>query len=188
MNKLLVLVLSLFVLACQPKTDPNEAPAQQAASAYHDNISLLLTVDQPQNEQAPNFTWYDKEGNKISFKEFSNGKPVLINFWATWCGPCIKETPDLVELNEEFASKGALFLGISADRGDDAMELVVDFAKEYKVPYQVVVDNNGDLQEAFGGLRGYPTTFYIDKNGTIVKKLIGLQSKQRFRDELNAVL
>ena len=112
----------------------------------------------------------------------------MLNFWATWCGPCIKETPDLVELNNEFAPQGALVIGISADLGEDAMELVASFTKEYHMPYQVVIDYQGDLQQAIGGLRGYPTTFFIDKNGIIVKKLIGLQSKGKFTEELKTVL
>ncbi len=179
-----VILLSLSFFACQEQQQPKDSPAGTASSHYNGNVSLLASVNNTANDQAPNFTWYDENGAVVSFAEYSKGKPVVINFWATWCGPCIKETPDLVELNEEFSSKGALFIGISADRGDDAMELVVDFTKEYKVPYQIVVDNNGDLQEAFGGLRGYPTTFYVDKNGKIVKKLVGLQSKQKFSQEL----
>jgi len=138
-------------------------------------------------QAAPNFFWFDKDGKQISFVEFSKGKPVLVNFWATWCGPCVKEMPDLVALNQEYTAKGALVIGISTDRGDDALTLVSEFTKEKNVGYPIVIDN-GDLEEAFGGLRGYPTTFYIDKNGKIVKKMIGAQSKETFAKEFDAIL
>lgn len=181
-----LLLLASVITACQTKNTSN-TPA--SSPAYKGNVSLLVSASTsaPANT-LPNFTWYDAKGKKVSFAEFSKGKPVLVNFWATWCGPCVRETPDLVELHKELASQGALFIGVSADQGDDAMELVTEFTSKYKVPYQIVVDNNGELQKAIGTLRGYPTTFYLDKNGVIVKRLLGLQSKQRFADEFKAIL
>ncbi|MFA6468262.1 MAG: TlpA disulfide reductase family protein [Bacteroidota bacterium] len=189
MKQLYIALLALTLSACQPKTDPQQsAQQQQPAPQYKKNVSLLQTIETAGNNQIPNFSWFDETGKKISFAEYSKGKPVVLNFWATWCGPCIKETPDLVELSKEFEPQGALFIGISADLGDDAMDLVTSFTKEYSVPYQIVIDNQGDLQQAIGGLRGYPTTFYVDKNGAIVKKLVGLQSKERFTQELKSVI
>ncbi len=187
--KILTVILSAFVFAaCSGKSPDDQRQASgTAAPAAQDNIALVASVDAPAGESAPNFTWRDKDGNTVSFAEVTKGKPVLVNFWATWCGPCIKETPDLVELNEEFSAKGAMVIGISADRGDDAFALVSEFTQKFKVTYPIIIDN-GDIEEAFGGLRGYPTTFYIDKQGKIVKKLIGLQSKQKFSDEFNALL
>lgn len=164
---------------------PSTTPATAAASVA--NVSVISSSERSAEGMAPNFTWTDANGVQQSFAEISKGKPVLVNFWATWCGPCVKEIPDLIELNEEFTAKGGLIIGISADRDDDALTLVSDFAKEKKMTYQIVIDN-GDLEEAFGGLRGYPTTFYVDKNGKIVKKLIGLQSKEKFAQEFNAIL
>jgi thiol-disulfide isomerase/thioredoxin len=137
--------------------------------------------------KAPDFTWFDESGKQVSFSEISKGKPVLVNFWATWCAPCVRETPDLVELHNEYTSKGALVIGISTDRDDDALNLVSDFVKEKSVTYPIVIDN-GELEEAFGGLRGYPTTFYIDKDGNIVKKFIGIQTKEKFAGEFDALL
>jgi thiol-disulfide isomerase/thioredoxin len=181
-----LLLLAVTITACQTKNTSNTT---STAPAYKGNVSLLVSASASASaNKLPDFTWYDAKGKKVSFAEFSKGKPVLVNFWATWCGPCVRETPDLVELHKELASQGALFIGVSADQGDDAMELVNEFTAKYKVPYQVVVDNNGELQRAIGNLRGYPTTFYVDKNGTIVKRLLGLQSKQRFADEFKAIL
>ena len=186
MKYFMIAALIAMFVGCEKKQ--TKETSSENTVQYKDNVSTLLSVEKNNVKQAaPNFFWFDKDGKQISFVEFSKGKPVLVNFWATWCGPCIKETPDLVELNKEYSSKGALFIGISADRGDDAMELVSAFTKKFEVTYPNVIDN-GDLEEAFGGLRGYPTTFYIDKNGKIVKKMIGAQSKETFAKEFDAIL
>ena len=187
MKLLIFVTLVLSFSACSSKTEQPQSNTQPSASEYKQNVSLLISNEKASGQQAPNFSWYDSKGNKISFADFSKGKPVLINFWATWCGPCVKEIPDLVALNEEYAAKGALIIGISADRDDDALTLVSDFTTEHHVPYPIIIDN-GDLEEAFGGLRGYPTTFYVDKTGKIVKKFIGLQSKEKFSKEFNTIL
>ncbi len=187
MKQVFVLLLTLGIVGCQQESKPQPSNSQPSSSQYKENVSVITSVEKTDSQQAPDFTWYDHNGKQISFSEFSKGKPVLINFWATWCGPCIAETPDLVALNEEYTAKGALVIGISEDKDADALELVSQFTKEYKVTYPIVVDN-GDLEVAFGGLRGYPTTFIIDKNGKIVKKLLGLQSKEKFTRELNTVL
>lgn len=189
MNTLKVLSLLLFVItltACQPKSEPKKSASSPAG--YKENVSLLVNAGIPSKDRIPDFSWYNDKGKKVSFAEFSKGRPVLINFWATWCGPCVRETPDLVELYHELKSQGVIFIGVSADLGDDAMELVTEFTGKYKVPYQIVIDDKGQLQEALGGLRGYPTTFYIDKNGAIVKKLLGMQPKKRFADEFKSIL
>ncbi|MDP1677516.1 MAG: TlpA disulfide reductase family protein [Bacteroidota bacterium] len=186
MKFLAIAAVAVLLIGCEKKE--TKEPSVETTAQYKENVSILLLTEKNNGEQSPpNFFWYDQNGKKISFAEFSKGKPVLVNFWATWCGPCIHETPDLVALNEEYAPKGALIIGISADRDDDALNLVSAFTKEKNVIYPIVIDN-GDLEEAFGGLRGYPTTFYIDKNGKIVKKMIGAQSKETFAKEFDAIL
>ncbi len=187
MYRLFIALTAISLFACQSKTEQQQTNPQQSSSQYDGNVSLLITNEKGINEQVPDFLWFDQNGSRVSFAEFSKGKPVLINFWATWCGPCVREIPDLISLNEEYAAKGALIIGISADRDDKVLSLVSGFVKEHHVNYQIVIDN-GFLEEAFGGLQGYPTTFYVNKDGKIVKKLIGMQSKETFAQELNAIL
>lgn len=186
--KFIAIVLSTFILfGCNQQNKQQNGSSQQDSLNHKENVSLIVSVQKKEKDQAPDFTWYDSTGKQISFSEISKGKPVLVNFWATWCGPCIAETPDIVKINNEFKSKGALVIGISTDRDEDALNLVSEFVKEKNVKYPIVIDN-GDLEEAFGGLRGYPTSFYIDKNGKVVKKLLGLQSKEKFASEFEALL
>lgn len=181
-----VAVLMLFGCTQSEKKN-NESAEKSPAGNYTRNVSSVISVEQRGEQMAPNFSWYDESGKTVSFAEVTKGKPVLVNFWATWCGPCIKEMPDLVALNEEYGAKGAIVIGISVDKDSDVLTLVSDFAKEKNVSYPIIIDN-GDLEQAFGGLRGIPTTFYIDKNGKIAKKLVGLQSKERFAGEFDALL
>lgn len=182
--KYFIIFLAAILFGCSQKEQQQNSNLQLA---YKENVSAIISVEKKDKELAPDFSWYDESGKKISFLEYSKGKPVLVNFWATWCGPCIAETPDLVEISKEYKSKGALVIGISTDRDNDALNLVFEFIKEKNVPYPIIIDN-GELEEAFGGVRGYPTSFYIDKNGKIVKKLLGLQSKEKFASEFDALL
>ncbi len=190
-KKMLALVLVLLIAACGQKANNSnsnkETSSPDLQKNYKQNVSLLVSFDENKNEQTPNFSWTDSSGKKVSFSEFTKGKPVLVNFWATWCGPCVKEIPDLAALNQEYTAKGAVIIGISADLDDDALALVSEFAAEKKVSYPIIIDG-GKLQEPFGGIRGLPTTFFIDKSGKIVKKLVGLQSKETFSKNLDALL
>ncbi|MBI2427794.1 MAG: TlpA family protein disulfide reductase [Ignavibacteriales bacterium] len=189
MKQFAAFLFALTLLGCSPHDDKQNTSQQQASSSssnYKENVSIVQSVE-AKDGMAPNFVFYDETGKQVSFAEVAKGRPVLLNFWATWCGPCIKEMPDLVALNEEYKAKGALVIGISVDKDSDVLTLVSDFTKEQKVKYPIVIDN-GDLETAFGGLRGIPTTFYIDKSGKIAKKLIGLQSKEKFASEFDALL
>lgn len=189
MKNTAVLFLALLLISsCSKNTSQQHSSQQHSSNAPSaGNVSLVVSVEKKDGQQAPNFVWHDESGKQVSFSDVAKGKPVLVNFWATWCGPCIKEMPDLVALHEEYKTKGALIIGISVDRDSDVLTLVSDFVKDKKVPYQIIIDN-GDLENAFGGLRGIPTTFYIDKEGTIVKKLVGLQTKEKFAAEFDALL
>lgn len=180
MKSIFLLSLSLLLFSCNKQQE-------SSGGQYKENISLVATVEKNDGQLAPNFYWYNETGAQVSFADAAKGKAVLINFWATWCGPCIKEIPDLIELSKEFESRGGLVIGISVDKDSDVLTLVSDFAKDKNMKYPIVIDN-GDIEKAFGGLRGIPTTFIINKEGKIVNKLIGLRSKEVFAQELTAAL
>jgi thiol-disulfide isomerase/thioredoxin len=115
------------------------------------------------------------------------GKIVVIDFWATWCPPCIAEIPSHVELQEAFGEKGVAFVGISLDQGANADAKVLKFIEEYGINYPIVM---GDMQvvEAFGGIVSIPTTFVIDREGQIVRRKVGYKPKSYLEDLLKDLL
>jgi thiol-disulfide isomerase/thioredoxin len=191
--KYAAIVLScLFILAaagCGKKKDSTSLQKTSdsiSATGASKNVSSIVSVVARDNGKVPLFSWTDENGKKITIDEFASGGGVLVNFWATWCGPCRKEIPDLVSLDEAYRSQGVKVLGISVDRDGDVMATVSEYVNGAGIKYPIVIDN-GDLEKAFGGIRGIPTTFLVDKNGMITKRMIGLQSRAIFSQAMDAV-
>jgi thiol-disulfide isomerase/thioredoxin len=118
----------------------------------------------------PQFSFTSLEGKTVAMKDFSN-KVLIVDFWATWCGPCREEIPHLNELYSELKSKGLEIVGISMDT--DGTDGVKDFVREFRIQYPIVMGDE-KVAESFGGIIGLPTTFIIDRDGKIAKKYIGL--------------
>ncbi len=187
----LFIVAFMFVSGCSKNPEKQtsaQSPATERSSTTGisaANVSKVISVEKNEGSKAADFSWSDENGNKVTFAEFSKGNVVLVNFWATWCGPCKRELPDLIALHNEYKGKNVKIIGISVDRDADVLGLVRNFAAEANLTYPIVIDN-GDLEKAFGGIRGIPTSFFVNKNGEIVKKMIGLQSKETFQAALMA--
>jgi thiol-disulfide isomerase/thioredoxin len=176
-----VFALVLVLSGCSKNTEENSS----SSGEYIANVSKVNSVQKGEGSKVADFSWTDETGKKTSFAEFSKDNVVLINFWATWCGPCKRELPDLVALQDEYKGKNIKILGISVDRDGDVVNLVHTFAVQANLAYPIVIDN-GDLEKAFGGIRGIPTSFFVNKKGEIVKKIIGMQTKETFQAELLA--
>ena len=130
------------------------------------------------------FKLKDMNGVDVRLDSFK-GKVILINFWATWCGPCKAEIPSLVELQQEYADD-LVVLGFSVD---DPAEKMKPYAEEYKVNYPLLVGNGReDVQNAFGPLLGIPVTVIIGRDGIIAKKHTGIATKEQFEREIKALL
>ena len=126
------------------------------------------------------FTLKDMNGVDVKLATFK-GKVILLNFWATWCGPCKAEIPSLVELQEQYGDD-LVVLGFSVD---DPVEKMRPYAEEYKINYPLLVGNGReDVQEAFGPLYGIPVSVIIDREGRIAKKHSGIASKAQFEREI----
>ena len=133
------------------------------------------------------FTLKDMNGVDVKLAAFK-GKPIVLNFWATWCGPCRAEIPSLVELQKQYGDEGqdVVILGISVD---DPVEKLKPYASQMKMNYPVLVGNGrDDVQDAFGPLWGIPVTVFIDREGRIAKKHSGIASKEQFEQEIKALL
>lgn len=118
-------------------------------------------------EPAPGFQLLDLEGEMIRLEDF-RGRPVLINFWATWCVPCRKETPDLVALQAEWGDT-AQILGVNYYESADVARGFVD---EFSINYPTPLDSYGEVTGSYK-LRGLPETFFLDEQGIIRDHRIG---------------
>lgn len=143
---------------------------------------------------APSFSLEDLEGKKVSLASY-RGKAVLLNFWATWCTPCKIETPWLVELRNQYAPQGFEILGISADDFDmdnpqklsEEKQGVARFVARQHIPYPVLIDGDA-LSQPYGGLDSLPTSFFIDRKGTVVATQLGLTSKDEIEAKIRKAL
>lgn len=177
---LLFLILSLLI-SCSRK----EKPQPETQSLTTPQIFNLVKIENsPHPEKAPNFYWRTNDA-EISLYEILKNKVILVNFWATWCGPCVKEIPDLIKIQEELGGQNFEIIGISIDR---SISPVLEFTKNAKINYTIIHDPEAKLLEAFGGSIGIPTTYLIDRDGKIVNKYVGARTKEVFANDIKKIL
>jgi cytochrome c biogenesis protein CcmG/thiol:disulfide interchange protein DsbE len=133
---------------------------------------------------APDFALKDVNGKPVNLSEFK-GKVVLLNFWATWCGPCKIEIPWFMEFEQKYKDKGFAVIGVAMD--DEGWEAVKPYLERQKVNYRVVVGND-KVSESYGGVESLPTTFVLDRQGKVVSTHIGLVRRSEYQDEIEALL
>ncbi len=160
--------------------DPDAPPPAADGSVASDTDDALAA-----GTVAPlNFTLKDMNGVDVRLESFK-GKVILLNFWATWCGPCRIEIPYLIELQRQYGDD-LVVLGVSID---DTAEKLKPYAREMKVNYPLLVGNGRqDFQDAYGPFWGIPVTVFIARDGLIHKKHSGIASKEQFEHEITSLL
>ena len=121
-------------------------------------------------EGVSKFSLHTEEGEKVSLSDFS-GKIVLINFWATWCPPCIEEMPSLVALQKRFAGRPFVLLTVNEDEGGSDV-LVRQFKKQTGLDFLSLLDETGSIADAFG-VYSLPQSFLIDGQGQLIRQISG---------------
>ena len=159
----------LGLVACSP-TQP--LPARAAVK------------EDSKRKSAPNFALKDANGKLVHLADYQ-GKVELLDFWATWCGPCGVEIPWFTEFQRKYKDRGFEVLGVSMD--DDGWKAINPFVAMKKVNYRVLLgdDKTGDL---YGGLEALPTTFVIDRDGRIASVHVGLVDKKDFQNAIEKLL
>ncbi len=176
-------------LEAEPAVDASFAPV-----ASHDIESVGGASDDAQGGAACmadakpaklDFKIKNLEGEDVALSSYK-GKVILLNFWATWCGPCKAEVPAFVELQNMYGKDGLIVVGYSVD--DDAPKARA-FMNEYKINYPVLLGlGREDVQEAFGPIWGIPASFIISREGKVCKKHLGIAPKALFEKEIKALL
>ena len=174
MKKTLLVVLTLAALVAltfwADHSLKSSKPGARAAAA---------TSAQP----APEFTIKALDGRDVSLAQYS-GKVVLVNFWATWCGPCLIEIPWLIEFQQKYGPRGFTILGVAMD--DEGKQVVEPWVQKERfdvngqqaaINYPILIGNDA-VTEKFGGLIGLPTSVLISRDGKRIKTIVGLANHE----------
>lgn len=176
---LVALVLLMMLPGSGPVFEAPPPAADGGASAADGDERAVAGSPAPLQ-----FTLKDMNGVDVNLASFK-GKVLLINFWATWCGPCRVEIPYLIELQQEYGDK-LVVVGVSVD---DTAEKLKPYANEMKINYPLLIGNGRqDFQDAYGPFWGIPVTVFVDREGRIHKKHSGIASKEQFAHEIDSML
>lgn len=146
------------------------APASGVAADVATDTGEKATIELLKEPMTlPPFSLKDLDGRTLSSADWK-GKVVVVNFWATWCGPCRAEVPDLVALQDKYRDQ-LIVVGVSEDEGP--VEGVRAFASQYKVNYPIAM-TTPEMEKLFPGIVALPTTFVLDKDGRVVQKHVGM--------------
>ena len=156
-------------------------PASAAAKQAQDNQPVIRFVRNP--DPAPAFKLSDLDGKPVALEAF-RGKVVFLNFWATWCGPCRAEVPDLVALQERYKDRLQV-IGLNVD--DEDLSEVQDYVKETGINYPVAMASDA-VRIEYGGIPALPTSFVLDTEGRVVQKHVGLFDPALYETEIRALL
>ena len=166
----------------EPTTNSGDAAATTARADA--NSPAAQGLPDFREKPAPPFTLKSVDGKTVSLSDYK-GKAVLLNFWATWCGPCKLEMPWLIEMQKKYASRGFTVLGISED--DGSTKQVSDFMGKMGVDYPVLMYDD-QMNKAYGGIDYLPTSYYIGRNGKVIIEAGGLISESEMEANIQKIL
>jgi len=172
----MILFLTAGIWGCQKTGESNDTENKPIDTTS--NVNTTTT-----NDLALDFTLKLTDGKDIKLSDHK-GKIVIIDFWATWCPPCRRGIPDLVEIQKKY-QKEVLIIGISLD--NETKPDVIPFMKQYRINYPVAYGNM-EVVTAFGNIQAIPTSFIIDQAGKIVDKHIGLVDKLVYINKITELL
>lgn len=173
---LAIAALALTFIACGNKSSNDEN--SQAKTETNTSLSTNSAVG-----KAPNFMLTSIDNKGIELSKFQ-GKVVIVDFWATWCPPCRKGIPDLIDIQKTYGND-VVVIGISVD--SDTKNDVVPFVKDNSINY-LIAYATPEVVQAYGGIESIPTSFVIDQKGNIVDQHIGLVEKSDYTNVINKLL
>ncbi len=133
---------------------------------------------------APDFDLKDADGKAVKLSDY-RGKVVLLNFWATWCGPCKIEIPWFMDFENQYKDKGFAVLGVAMD--EEGWEVVRPYIRNRQVNYRILMGTD-PVAQLYGGVESLPTSFVLDREGKIASVHIGLVSKSEYKNDIEQLL
>ncbi len=134
---------------------------------------------------APTAAFKDLHGKQFTLAEL-NGRPVIINFWATTCPGCVKEIPVLIQMADKYAAQQLQIIGVSMNYDPESQ--VREMVKQKKMNYTIVLDSSGELARTFNNVTLTPTTFFINKQGQIIKHKLGEMSHNEMENNIQQIM
>jgi len=174
---MMIFVSTVMLYGCEK----NDETRDQQNNPGEETALLSQQTNNENSQQAPDFVLKDINGKNVKLSDY-RGKVVILDFWATWCPPCRKGIPDLIDLQKKYGNELAV-IGISLDQANTIKD-VVPFYKSYGINYPVVYGDASVVQK-YGGIEAIPTSFVIDKKGNVVNKFVGLIPKEEYEKYLN---
>jgi thiol-disulfide isomerase/thioredoxin len=168
---ILVAVLGALLAGCATNAQKGSAPQSTNKPSAKRNV-------------APDFNLKDIDGKPIKLSDYK-GKVVLLNFWATWCGPCRIEIPWFIEFQKTYKDRGFTVIGVALD--DEGWDVVKPYVQEKQINYPVAV-GDAITEQAFGPIESLPTTLIIDKEGRIANAHVGLIGKRDYASDIEHLL
>lgn len=156
-NLILIVVIALVAASVYLLSSGSSRPPREA-------VKSVVAGD-----LAPDFQLEDTQGNKVSLSDL-RGKVVLVNFWATWCPPCIEEMPSMERLNEVLAGDEFVMLAINTE--ENGRSIIPAFLERTPYTFPILYDNEGVVQKSYGVFK-FPESFIVNKDGTVAEKIIG---------------
>jgi len=180
-----VFISSLVLFGCSNEGSDSTHKAQNVQKIVRLDPNSAPLIPSQRKAKATDFS-----ANLVNGKTFQlsnhTGEVVIINVWATWCSPCHTETPDFVDLYEEYSDDGLVIIGISMDEQGESV--VNPFMEKYNVTYPIVIDRSGAITSKYGADMGIPTTYIIDPEGYLKYFSVGPLTKKELEPRIKKML
>lgn len=170
----------------QPQVFPAQSAPQAQPAQSRSSAGVTTTIGRTPSvgDEAPDFTLKNLDGDKVSLSDYE-GQPVLINFWATWCGPCRLEMPIIEDMYQKYQDEGFVVLAVDVE---ESITVVNSFVKSMGLTFPVVLDYNGDVADGPYRLRAYPTSYFIGRDGKVTAFHRGMMTEPIIERYMEQVL